>query len=486
MDSSQGESFNFSRVMDFDMEELREIARFLDREVQKFSQKAFSDVKTDAPRTTPGFSNFEVWFGRSRYKAVVRNVMMPEGEMTHVDFLEAIMSTYLKDETSFQVKGYEKKTDYDISKLSWDKFGTVKGEQSPGRDIIWMQFLPRNVAESLGRAIASNFDSRLGNALRSFPADYSKRNFPWSANAGLKDFESTFAHELTHLYATANTKLGEMQREGGGYYETPLEEVSSDEFAKRLSNMEHRKKMKNQASEISTNDNIIAIEEVYAHFIGFQYVERRDVDSSYDRDKYIQWGLDILYEKASAENPGRPVDWAREEMKQVFEDIARRGQVRKDGGLRDVFIIFLKRMMPQSDRKRMNYMRQIAEGDLSTAYSDLHQALQDIERMEKDRGREKAFNDFRSFEQEVDWDNPREIEDVVLHKVLEEAVGSLSLSETEKLLKKEISKEARNLEQLIEKAKSLEKELENSEQDQELVTALKELSQAEQEVAQLT
>jgi len=258
------------------------------------------------------------------------------------------------------------------------------------------------------------------------------------------------------------------------------------EFAEYMNNRESRKANQNQAAEIGSKDSISAIEEVFAHFIGFQYVENRDVSSNYDRDKYIQWGLDILYEKASAENPGRPVDWAREEMKQVFEDIAQRGQLRKDGEVRDVFIIFLKSMMPQSDRKRMNYMRQVAEGDLSTAYSDLHQALNDIERVERDKGRKEAFDDFRGFEQEVDWDNPREIEDIVLHGVLEEAVGNLSLSDTEKLLRKKISEEVQNLEKLVEKAKTLEQEVKDKEGDQELVTALRELSQAEQEVAQLT
>lgn len=468
------------------MDELREIAKFLDREVQKFSEKAYSDVSSDAPRTTPGFSNFEVWFGRSKYKAVVTNVLNLDREMNHVDFLEAIMSTYVKDKTPVQLQGYEEKHEDEIAQLSWSGLSAVRGAHSPAQDVIWMQFLPNRVANRLGNEISQRFNSQIADALSSFPEDYSRRNYLGAGKVSLADFNSTFAHELTHFYATANTRLGELQRKGAGYYEKSIMELDMSEFAEYMNNRESRKANQNQAAEIGSNDSISAIEEVFAHFIGFQYVEKRDVSSNYDRDKYIQWGLDILYEKASAENPGRPVDWAREEMKQVFEDIAQRGQLRKDGEVRDVFIIFLKRMMPQSDRKRMNYMRQVAEGDLSSAYSDLHQALNDIERMERDKGRKEAFDDFRGFEQEVDWDNPREIEDIVLHGVLEEAVGNLSLSDTEKLLRKKISEEVQNLEKLVEKVKTLEQEVKDKEGDQELVTALRELSQAEQEVAQLT
>ena len=468
------------------MGELREIAKFLDREVQKFSEKAYSDVRSDAPRTTPEISDFKVWFGRSKYKAVVTNVLSLNREMNHVDFLEAIMSTYVKDETPVRLQGYEQKHEDEIAQLSWSGLSAVKGAHSPAQDVIWMQFLPHQVAERIGKAIQQNFNSEVASVLTTFPVDYSQRNYFWAGEASLADFNSTFAHELTHFYATSKTRLGELQKRGAGYYEKSIMDLGPGEFAEYMNNRESRKANQSQAAEVGSNDSISAIEEVFAHFIGFEYVEKRKVSSNYARDEYIQWGLDILYEKASAENPERPVDWAREEMKAVFEDIAKQGQLRKDGNSRDVFVIFLKRMIPQSDRKRMNYMKQIAEGDLSTAYSDLHQALNDIEVMERDKGRKKAFNDFRGFEQEVDWDNPREIEDIVLHRVLEEAVGSLSLSETEKLLKKEISQEARNLEQLIEKAKNLEDEVENSEEDQELVAALRELSKAEDEVAQLT
>ena len=89
------------------MDELREIAKFLDREVQKFSEKAFSDIKSDAPLTTPDFSNFKVWFGKSSYKKTVTNLtMIAEHQMSHVDFLEAIMATYLRDETSIDLQNY--------------------------------------------------------------------------------------------------------------------------------------------------------------------------------------------------------------------------------------------------------------------------------------------------------------------------------------------------------------------------------------------
>lgn len=468
------------------MEELREIARFLDREVQKFSEKAYSDVKADAPRTTPALPSFEVWFGRSKYKAVVTNVMSFDSKMTHIDFLEAIMSTYLKDRTPVQVRGYEQRDGAEIAQLSWDGLSGVRGEHSPAQDVIWMQFLPYRVAEQLGNAISSNFNSQVGSALQSFPVDYSRRNYFGAGKASLEDFNATFAHELTHFYATTNTKLGELQRKGSGYYDKSIVELGPAEFAEYINTREQRKNRQNQASAVGHNDSISAIEEVFAHFIGFQYAERRKVSSSYERDKYIQWGLDILYEKASAENPMSPVDWAREEMGKVFNDIAQRGQIRSNDETRDVFIIFLRRIMPRADRKRMNYMRQIAEGDLSTAYRDLQQALQDAEEVERGLGDGQAFRDFKDFEQEVDWDNPREIEDIVLHQVLEEAVGNLSLSETEDLLKKELGKEIENLEKLVEKAKTLEGELADGEADQELVAAVKELLQAENEIKKLT
>jgi len=468
------------------MEQLREVAKFLDKEIQRYSREVYQEMRSDAPQTTPDISNFEIWFGRSRYKAVVTNVMDLNREMNHVDFLEAIMSTYLKDQTPIQLQGYQEKEDVRIAQLSWSNLGTVKGEQDPGQDVIWMQFLPKRAAENIGNKIAANFNSKIAQALRDFPLKYSKRNFYSAGSADRNEFKEVFSHELTHFYATSRTKLGDLQRKGAGYYEKSIAQLGPAEFAQYIDESEKRKNMQDQASSIGSNASISGIEEVFAHFIGFQYLrKRREVASSYERDRYIQWGINILYEKLSSENPSRPIDWARAEMKKVFEDIARTGQIQTNGERKDVFVLFLKRMMPTQDRKRMNYMRQITEGDLAKAFSDFKSAIEDVEGAERKLGNKEVFRDFKKLEENVDWSNPREIEDIVLHRVLEKAVGGLSLSETEELLRNEIEKEVEQLETIIDKGKGLESEVPSEDLDQEFVNSLKELKQAENELAQL-
>lgn len=97
----------------------------------------------------------------------------------------------------------------------------------------------------------------------------------------------------------------------------------------------------------------------------------------------------------------------------------------------------------------------------------------------------KVIFDLKKVVEEIDWNNPMNIHDEILHSVLEDAVGTFSLNELEKEICRELNNEVSQLEEIKNLCQQLVKEEKSKEVSEELLTAAKEITEVEEDIKAL-
>lgn len=460
-------------------EEIARAAEILDSEFQQYCEEVHKELKAEAPRTTPDFSNTEYRWGESEYEAAAAGVTEGGSRVDHATFLEVMMALYLgKEGFSIDKIGYNRINKSD-TELVWKNLSGKGGSSLAGRNLIYIGSVPHSLRKVMSDSINANLSSKAAKQLSVFPTSYSKASVLFGRNR--EEFKELIAHELTHYYANFNTDIGELQREG---FEYSYEDISADEFVKNLRS--DAKSVREQAQEVSTGEDISAIEEIFSYFVSYYYTGNKSAinDSLYEKSEYIDWGRNIVIEKFNMENPENPVDWARAELKRVLDRVAQKGMLKQNGEKRNLITLFLYEMMPEEDLKRIQEIKSICEGDLARAFSDLEQAIEDIEEYESGRD-PRVLKEFREFQQEVDWDNPRELEDVLAHRILRKAAPERSLHETHNIIRTQIAQEIDRLDDMVQIAANLGQELGDTEERRELKKAAQEIRSIESELKSL-
>jgi hypothetical protein len=295
-------------------------------------------------------------------------------------------------------------------------------------------------------------------------------------------YRGNLAHEMTHLWLKQNTKLK------GLAHQAQKTEVSGDAFAASLFGGGTTKRQ--QAINIAgrPNERLEAIDEAVAFFIsdhyGLHVNPTPSLFSNYGDPEAISWAIKILQQKTQEVN-GSKVDYVRKLELQIFQELAQRGQVTNSGERRDPMAVFLRHCLPETEKNRLNKFREIVEEDLSAAYRDLKSATKDMDQYEQSSGNQRILSKVREFENEVDWDNPAHIEDRVLHRTINEAVGSLTLDEVHSRVNQILEEEIGYLDKIVEFLKQLDHEIGLADLDAEIRRSAREIIAVEEELAQL-
>ena len=290
--------------------------------------------------------------------------------------------------------------------------GVYWGKNQPGRNRVWLSFLPSNIVGKLEKdiyAVLSNerISEKEAELIASFPEFWiGHMGHRHRGSIGRQKYLSTLAHELTHFYVEKNTHIGKLNSK------TNTEGHSAGVLtrAKYILGQSEGLSEVEQAKAVGSGDYIQAIDEIVGHFVGFEYYRDKKGFSGYDEPELIKWGIKILEQKVS-EVDGSSIDWVREMEVNVMEEIAKKGQIRNSGGSRNPTIYFLKHCLPENDKKRLTKFREIAENDLSKSFKDLKRVISNLEEYEQNTGQKNVFRDLKKLDQSIDWENPAHIED---------------------------------------------------------------------------
>lgn len=457
---------------------VRSAAEIISGGVGKYTSNVVKKLNQDSPNTSP--ANLDIYWGNSDHKAAVKILLserLNDRDLEYEDFIEGLLVTYVRHKLGGSVKGYNELKQKYVEDLGWGKTGGRKGENVAGENNIWIGFLPKPVQNS----IADNLRSQGLEFAEGFLEAYSRKNSTF-AEFDHQNFVEVAAHEITHMYIANNTEIGKLQQKINDSED--VLSMSNTDFAEYIAQMEHKQEMNSQAMSIAHNDDVIAIEEVFSHFVGKTYLDDPDlsVSSGYSRKEYVDWGLEILFEKKKVDNVG--VDWARSTAVEIFDEAANKGQLSPSGGRRDLFTIFLKHVLPNSEVDRLNSFTFICEEHLSKAFRDLKEVLKGLkntERIETERG----LMELRQIESNIEWNHPKEIEDKMLNDILEEAVGNYDLGQIHNLFEKLIDNEIEKLLKLAKALKNLEKETKDAKMKSKIEKVSREFQKVDSDLEEI-
>ncbi|EGQ43522.1 MAG: hypothetical protein J07AB43_15130 [Candidatus Nanosalina sp. J07AB43] len=456
------------------------------REIKSMNGQIKKELKKDAPETT---RIKPIYFGNPR---IIPDRYTFGKDLGYEEYLGALLTSYINYKTQEKIsspyKNYlEANNPLTGEEYSFDWEETRKGHGGIlwNDQFIFIESLPHSELRKIENELRSELpEDGLKNHLVKFirasvirfhseEADYRNVNY--------RTLKHTISHELTHDYIKNNSKIGQLR----DYAES--KEVLNDTDLERMMFPEDQEGLipvKSQVKQISKNTTLLTIEEMFAFFVANHYVERGaprkpKAFEAYEKPQEIAWGIQILEERSS-QIEGSVVDWAREESVEIFSHIAKVGQVKDPSGRRKPEAVFLRKMLPGREKQRLERFKKICEGDLSTAFTDLHRALEQL-----DNQRHAPLHDIRSLEQRIDWKNPAHIEDIVIHESAEEAVErKLSLGETADLFRKNMKGEVERLREYIAYTTQLEDDLDPS-QKAKMEEVLSEIKHADQEIEEL-
>ncbi len=474
-------------------EAIHKASQVIVEELLEYSNSELSYLSQDAPQTTPS-SNIEVRLGLPRYEKAGTSKNTRES-LSYNQLVTGLLSYYIEYQFERSIESPVpeiKNTMEDSPLFSWDTTllsqlngGVYWGKNQPGRNRVWLSFLPSNIVDKLEKdiyAVLSNegISEKEAELIASFPEFWiGHMGHRHRDNIGRQRYLSTLAHELTHFYVEKNTHIGNLKSKTN--IEGPSGGVLSR--AKSILGQSEGLSKVEQAKAVGSGDYIQAIDEIGGHFVGFEYYRDEKDFSVYDEPELIEWGIEILEQKVS-EVDESPIDWVRKMEVNVMEEVAEKGQIRNSGERRNPTIYFLKHCLPEEDKKRLTKFREIAESDLSRSFKDLRRAVSDLKEYEQNTD-QKAFRDLKKLEQSIDWENPAHIEDYILHDILNKAVGNYDLNQLHQELMSALEREVDKLQQLMRLLKKIDSEINDTDATKEIEKAGNEILKAEEEINSL-
>jgi hypothetical protein len=475
-------------------EAIRKASQVIVEELLEYSNSEISYLDQDAPQTTPSPSNIEVMLGLPRYEKAGTSKNTRE-RLSYNQLIAGLLSYYLEYQLERSIESPVpeiKNTMEDSPLFTWESTllsqlngGVYWGKNQPGRNRVWLSFLPSNIVSKLERDIykvLSNerINEKEAELIASFPEFWiGHMGHRHRGNIGRQRYLSTLAHELTHFYLEKNTHIGALKSKtniegnSGGVLSRAKSILGQSEGLSRVE----------QAKAVGSGDYIQAIDEIGGHFVGFEYYRNEKDFSGYDEPELIEWGVKILEQKVS-EVDGSPIDWVRKMEVNVMTEVAKKGQIRNNGESRNPAIYFLKHCLPEKDKRRLTKFREIAENDLSKSFKDLRRAVSDLEEYEQDTD-QKIFRDLKKLEQSIDWENPAHIEDYILHDILNKAVGNYDLDRLHQEIMSALEREIEKLQQIMELLKKVDSEVSDVDAAKEIEEAGSEILNTEEEINSL-
>lgn len=324
----------------------------LAEEVKTLNSQIISELESEAPETTV---RAEIRWGLFNYKKEKHQGRT----LAYSNFLEELFKDFVS------IRHPEQNVDgsqlIDLGE-KWEKQGSVSGKAVVLDSIIWVSFIPQEFERKIISRIQNDIEGKESKILTEFVQTLN--SLPQDPGP----FIDTLAHEMTHLWLIKTTEFGRA-------YEEMINSIMQS-----ISNGNPAKHDVLRAKNVLRNPEVEAIDEAFAYYVSYVYTgEKKSADdlAFYDRPKTIEWGIEIIIEKAERDNMG--LDEVRYMMANVFHNLAHEGQIKENDERRDPRIFFLKEFLPANDKERLRKFKEVSEGELSKSFKDLKTAVKDIE-----------------------------------------------------------------------------------------------------------
>lgn len=349
-----------------DIEQIERTARIIESAVGSMNDRADDNLGKIFPKTHPDIS-FN-WGLRSHHDSSSEMIR------PYSRYLSACIVQYLRnDGVSGLIEPNGSVGDQVIDDSYKIDIDPISGNKQGGQFLldsknVWASFIPKKWEQEIEKKLRSELeDSWLKSHLVGFPSYFN--SVSPAEDYGVKNFLATLAHEYTHYYVSNNTRIRSEL----------MQAIDTD--------------LEGQMKAVGNNSDIIAIDEIFGHYIGFSIKNRGEVNDSYDRSRYITWGINFLSSYLQGFDNRR--DRARQMEVEIFNKIANKGQLKEDSGKRDVLVFFLEECLAEENKNIISGFRKIERKELKQALSDLETLQTQIENPEIKRDVGEALSDLQ-------------------------------------------------------------------------------------------
>lgn len=399
-------------MADFDLDLIIEASEIIGKEYKRYSEKVMDGLRRDAPKTTPSKDQVDIFWGlqllgqvsetsvsfeeESRGRSYQRSIELPFLCFLYYEYEleldEQILSRYEERALQEGLKYWANKST--ILERTKSQFGAIDpGEKNPA---IWIGEFPNELTPEVGKEL-EKFDKNFRRVITDFIESYTDYAISIQKNYSALGFRSTLAHELTHFLVATKTDIGSLRTE-----------LSHESFISEL--------VGDTPQEVLV-DEIIALEESYAHFCAYQYNNAHSSNgyNAYPKSDYINWMIEILFEKFGGKNV---IDDVRLQLIRILRKLA---SDKKEDSIEghEPFVLFIRENLPKEDKERFKrFESALAEGILED-FEDIDAFINKIKgRVKSTETKEKL----EKIEKEMRMADPRRLETTMYKDIPEKAV----------------------------------------------------------------
>lgn len=377
-------SFSNRKVTEKDISQVKKSADIIEKCIISVNKWADKTLNSHFPETHPD-ANFK-WGLKSHHD----DPSNPISPYNH--YLSCCIVYYLTDRYEcYNLLDYGEETSNQLIKDHYridinPDIGNISagGEFSLETNEVWISFIPRKWEKEIKKELESNLrDSDLKNLLVRFPKYFN--SVSPAENYGSRSFLGSLSHEYTHYYVSQNSHIRS----------EILEFVGTEKQDELL--------------EVGHNSEIKIIDEIFGHYIGIAIKGDPDVkQKGYEKGEYLKWGINFL--SSYLEGSENRLDKARKMEVDIFQKIARKGQIKGNSERRRPLIFFLEECLDKENKNLIAGLRKIEKSELKIAIRDTENSLNRIKQPEIKNDIERNISKL---------ENICEIEDHILEHLLE-------------------------------------------------------------------
>jgi hypothetical protein len=447
------EDFSERQITERDIEQIKKAMRIVESGVSSVNNWADNILRDHFSQTHPNTS-FK-WGLRSHHDSS-NELISPYSK-----YLSCCIVQYLiNDHHLYSLVDYGESTGEPIIeenyKVNIDPLGTNTsgGQYMLDSNEVWVSFIPKKWEQKIQQKLQSELEQTwLKSFLVKFPVYFN--SLSPTENYTSKYFLGTLSHEYTHYYVSNNTKIRS----------EILKAINTDQ--------------QEQIMNVANNAEIRAIDEIFGHYIGVvikgETKAEGTVEKGYKKGEYISWGRKFL--SSYLKNKKNQLDTARKMEVDIFQKIARKGQIKENSKRRTPLIFFLEECLNQQNKEIISELRKIEKKELKGVIGDIEKLQVQFDNSQIKTDIQKAVSDL---------ENICSIEDNILEYLLEQCYSKNQYNEyANRELQNIIRSEYEDLEASIEDIEQLITQTENPKAENKLKKLLSELKTIEKDLKKI-
>lgn len=446
------EDLSERQITERDIEQIKKATKIVESGASSVNNWADNILRDHFPQTHPNTSfkwglkshhdsSSEIISPYSKYLGccIVQYLLNNQKIYGLIDYGEATGEPIIEE-------NYEVDIDPDFGK------NTSGGQYTLDLNEVWVSFIPKEWEQKIEQKLQSELEQTwLKSFLVKFPAYFN--SLSPTENYSSEYFLGTLSHEYTHYYVSNNTKI-----------RSEILKVIGTDQQEQIMNVAH-------------NAEIRVIDEIFGHYTGIviQGGKGSVVQQGYEKGEYISWGINFL--SSYLKNKKNQLDTARKMEVEIFQRIARKGQIKENSERRNPLIFFLEECLNEQNKEIISKLRQIEKKELKQVIGDIEKLQGKLDDSQIKADIQKAASDL---------ENICAIEDNILEHLLEKCYSKNQYNEyANKELQSIIKSEYEDLETLIEDIEQLITQTGNPKAENKLKKLLSEIKTIEKDLRKI-